>query len=174
MKKIILATMIAVFLILEGSGCGMAKPVSAQEKIISVMKEKYGEEFEFEGWAHKQYGSRDMTANVTCASFPGERIQAGQEENEEGKMIYFDDYMAYQNEEEMQTILENLVQEVYPTARVIWKISSSEFPREMSPGMSVKEIMESKESVFSAYIVVNQAVNEEEKYYDLEKKWKRK
>ena len=49
MKKIILATMIAVFLILEGSGCGMAKPVSAQEKIISVMKEKYGEEFEFEG-----------------------------------------------------------------------------------------------------------------------------
>ena len=59
MKKIILATMIAVFLILEGSGCGMAKPVSAQEKIISVMKEKYGEEFEFEGWAHKQYGSRD-------------------------------------------------------------------------------------------------------------------
>ena len=84
MKKIILATMIAVFLILEGSGCGMAKPVSAQEKIISVMKEKYGEEFEFEGWAHKQYGSRDMTANVTCDSFPGERIQAGQEENEEG------------------------------------------------------------------------------------------
>lgn len=69
----------------------------------------------------------------------------------------------------MQTILENLVQEVYPTARVIWKISSSVFPREMSPGMSVKEIMESKESVFSAYIVVNQAVNEEEKYYDLEK-----
>ena len=36
--------MIAVFLILEGSGCGMAKPVSAQEKIISVMKEKYGEQ----------------------------------------------------------------------------------------------------------------------------------
>lgn len=91
MKKTILATMIAVFLIFEGSGCGMTKPVSAQEKIISVMKEKYGEEFEFEGWAHKQYGSRDMTANVTCASFPGERIQAGQEENEEGKMIYFDD-----------------------------------------------------------------------------------
>ena len=77
--------------------------------------------------------------------------------------------MAYQNEGEMQTILENLVQEVYPNARVIWKISSSVFPREMSPGMSVKEIMESKESVFSAYIVVNQAVNEEEKYYDLEK-----
>lgn len=142
------------------------KPVSTQEKILSVMKEKYGEEFEFEGWAHKQYGSRDMTANVTCASFPGERIQAGQEENEEGKMIYFDDYMAYQNKEEMQTILENLVQEVYPTARVIWKINSSEFPKEMSPGMSVKEIMESKESVFSAYIVVNQAVNEEEKYYE--------
>ena len=110
-----------------------------------------------------------MTANVTCASFPGERIQAGQEENEEGKMIYFDDYMAYQNEGEMQTILENLVQEVYPTARVIWKISSSVFPREMSPGMSVKEIMESKESVFSAYIVVNQAVNEEEKYYRQDK-----
>ena len=169
MKKTILATMIAVFLIFEGSGCGMIKPVSTQEKILSVMKEKYGEEFEFEGWAHKQYGSRDMTANVTCASFPGERIQAGQEENEEGKMIYFDDYMAYQNEEEMQIILENLVQEVYPTARVIWKISSSEFPREMSPGMSVKEIMESKESVFSAYIVVNQAVNEEEKYYRQDK-----
>ena len=69
----------------------------------------------------------------------------------------------------MQTILENLVQEVYPTARVIWKISSSVFPREMSPGMSVKEIMESKESVFSADIVGNQAVYEEEKYYDLEK-----
>ena len=49
MKKTILATMIAVFLIFEGSGCGMTKPVSAQEKIISVMKEKYGEEFEFEG-----------------------------------------------------------------------------------------------------------------------------
>ena len=169
MKKTILATMIAVFLIFEGSGCGMIKPVSTQEKILSVMKEKYGEEFEFEGWAHKQYGSRDMTANVTCASFPGERIQAGQEENEEGKMIYFDDYMAYQNEGEMQTILENLVQEVYPNARVIWKISSSVFPREMSPGMSVKEIMESKESVFSAYIVVNQAVNEEEKYYRQDK-----
>ena len=44
MKKTILATMIAVFLIFEGSGCGMTKPVSAQEKIISVMKEKYGEE----------------------------------------------------------------------------------------------------------------------------------
>ena len=43
MKKTILATMIAVFLIFEGSGCGMTKPVSAQEKIISVMKEKYGE-----------------------------------------------------------------------------------------------------------------------------------
>ena len=43
MKKTILATMIAVFLIFEGSGCGMAKPVSAQEKIISVMKEKYGD-----------------------------------------------------------------------------------------------------------------------------------
>ena len=169
MKKTILATIIAVFLIFEGSGCGMIKPVSAQEKILSVMKEKYGEEFEFEGWAHKQYGSRDMTANVTCASFPGERIQAGQEENEEGKMIYFDDYMAYQNEKEMQTILENLVQEVYPTAHVIWKINSSEFPKEMSREMSVQEIMESKDSVFSAYIVVNQAVNEEEKYYDLEK-----
>ena len=52
MKKTILATMIAVFLIFEGSGCGMIKPVSTQEKILSVMKEKYGEEFEFEGWAH--------------------------------------------------------------------------------------------------------------------------
>ena len=54
MKKTILATMIAVFLIFEGSGCGMIKPVSTQEKILSVMKEKYGEEFEFEGWAHRQ------------------------------------------------------------------------------------------------------------------------
>ena len=43
MKKTILATMIAVFLIFEGSGCGMIKPVSTQEKILSVMKEKYGE-----------------------------------------------------------------------------------------------------------------------------------
>lgn len=169
MKNRILVMVMAVFLSFEGSGCGMITKVTPQEKILSVMKEKYGEEFEFEGWAHKAYGSPDLTANVTCVSFPEERIHAGQEEDEDGKLIYFDDYMAYQYEEEMQKVLENLVQEVYPTARIIWKITSSEFPREMSQEMSVQEIMESKESIFSVYIVVNQAVNETEKYANLEK-----
>ena len=42
MKKTILATMIAVFLIFEGSGCGMTKPVSATGKDNFCNERKYG------------------------------------------------------------------------------------------------------------------------------------
>lgn len=182
MKKKILATIMMV-LFIGTTGCGQAVPIpleddripqekndfqTPQENILSVMEKKYGKEFEFDGWAHKAYGSQDMIANLTCSSFPGERIHAGQEVDEDGDITYFDDYMAYQDEDEIQEILEDSVQKIYPNARVIWKINSSEFPREMSQDMSIEEIVENKESVFSTYIVVNQGVFESSKNLDLE------
>lgn len=159
---------LVISMAIGGSGCSMKEKMSAEDRIVSEMEEKYGEKFEFDAWAWEHYGSEDKNAYVTCESLPEKRIVVEQREKADGGFSYSDDYMAYKYEDELKTKLEKVIKSVYQKAKVILMLDSSQFPETMGPKMTGQEIMQNEETVFSLYIIVNQAVDEDLKNEQLE------
>lgn len=146
-----------------GSGCGMLKRTSADEEIIAGMEEKYGEDFRFAGWQFQKIGSRSCTAYLECDSMPGKRVKAGRRETESGEYKYFDDYMAYKYEDDIQEEIASAIRIIYPESKVILRIESSEFPSYMGPGMSVQEILEDRNTSVSVMVIAAQKWKETQK-----------
>ena len=118
----------------------MVKVTPTEEKIVSGMEEKYGEEFRFVEWRTLRFGSKSCTAHLECDSLPGKLIKAGREISGDGDMIYFDNYMAYRYEDEIREELESAVKCVYPESRVLFLVPSCQFPLYMGPEMSAEDI----------------------------------
>lgn len=62
------------------------KYVKTKEEIniLSVLQQKYGEEFTFKAWSWEKYGSNNKNAYVTCESMPGVEIEVYQRETDNG------------------------------------------------------------------------------------------
>lgn len=121
--------------------------------ILSVLQQKYGEEFTFKTWSWEEYGSNNKNAYVTCESMPGVEIEACQRETDNG-MTYYDDYMAYKYKSRFQEDLQRFTDQIYPNAKVIFMVDSSTFPLDMGMGMTYDEILQDKDTVLSVTILV--------------------
>ena len=121
--------------------------------ILSVLQQKYGEEFTFKAWSWEKYGSNNKNAYVTCESMPGVEIEACQRETDNG-MTYYDDYMAYKYKSRFQEDLQRFTDQIYPNAKVIFMVDSSTFPLDMGMGMTYDEILQDKDTVLSVTILV--------------------
>lgn len=151
-----------------GSGCAMVKVTPTEEKIVSGMEEKYGEEFRFVEWRTLRFGSKSCTAHLECDSLPGKLIKAGQEISGDGDMIYFDNYMGYRYEDEIREELESAVKCVYPESRVLFLVPSCQFPLYMGPEMSAEDIMHDPDTLLAAMIIAKQPWDEQEKEIQME------
>lgn len=131
------------------------KYVKTKEEIniLSVLQQKYGEEFTFKAWSWEKYGSNNKNAYVTCESMPGVEIEVYQRETDNG-MTYYDDYMAYKYKSRFQEDLQRFTDQIYPNAKVIFMVDSSTFPLDMGMGMTYDEILQDKDTVLSATILV--------------------
>lgn len=131
------------------------KYVKTKEEIniLSVLQQKYGEEFTFKAWSWEKYGSNNKNAYVTCESMPGVEIEVYQRETDNG-MTYYDDYMAYKYKSRFQEDLQRFTDQIYPNAKVIFMVDSSTFPLDMGMGMTYDEILQDKDTVLSVTILV--------------------
>lgn len=131
------------------------KYVKTKEEIniLSVLQQKYGEEFTFKAWSWEKYGSNNKNAYVTCESMPGVEIKVYQRETDNG-MTYYDDYMAYKYKSRFQEDLQRFTDQIYPNAKVIFMVDSSTFPLDMGMGMTYDEILQDKDTVLSVTILV--------------------
>lgn len=121
--------------------------------ILSVLQQKYSEEFTFKAWSWEKYGSNNKNAYVTCESMPGVEIEVYQRETDNG-MTYYDDYMAYKYKSRFQEDLQRFTDQIYPNAKVIFMVDSSTFPLDMGMGMTYDEILQDKDTVLSVTILV--------------------
>lgn len=121
--------------------------------ILSVLQQKYGEEFTFKAWSWEKYGSNNKNAYVTCESMPGVEIEVYQRETDNA-MTYYDDYMAYKYKSRFQEDLQRFTDQIYPNAKVIFMVDSSTFPLDMGMGMTYDEILQDKDTVLSVTILV--------------------
>lgn len=131
------------------------KYVKTKEEIniLSVLQQKYGEEFTFKAWSWEKYGSNNKNAYVTCKSMPGVEIEVYQRETDNG-MTYYDDYMAYKYKSRFQEDLQRFTDQIYPNAKVIFMVDSSTFPLDMGMEMTYDEILQDKDTVLSVTILV--------------------
>lgn len=164
----ILCAVITLMVAITAVGCSMLKRISADEEIVAQMEEKYGEDFRFVEWQFQKIGSKDCTAYLQCDSLPGTKIKAGRRQTREGGYKYFDDYMAYQYEDEIQQEIDSTIKEIYPESRVIFLPETSQFPSYMDPGMSAREILEDKNTSVSAVILAKQEREEGQKEFWME------
>lgn len=145
-----LAFLLAVVLLC----CGCTRQhMSDKERIIAYLNSKYEDTFSFQSWSWEHYGSQDANANVSCKSMPGKFICVGQRETDDGTLRYFDDYMAYQYESDIQQVLLEKVQSVYQDCKVIFMVDSSQFPDDMDATMSVHDIITNPDTVLSVYFI---------------------
>ena len=135
--------------------------------ILSVLQQKYGEEFTFKAWSWEEYGSNNKNAYVTCESMPGVEIEACQRETDNG-MTYYDDYMAYKYKRRFQEDLQRFTDQIYPNAKAIFMVDSSSFPLDMGMEMTYDEILQDKDTVLSVTILVKCDSNDPQKEEHLE------
>lgn len=143
---------LCMIVIAGGSGCSMNEKLSAEEKAAAYMEEKYGEEFRFAGWQTAPFGSGSKSAAVECDSLPDRMIRVDIRKNQEGAVVYSDNYTAYRMEEELFREAEKVTETVYPRHKMVLRIAASDFPSGMGPGMEAKEIAGDKDTLLSVLI----------------------
>ena len=147
------------------TGCGSLNKTDSD--ILSVLHQKYDEEFTFKAWSWEEYGSNNKNAYVTCESMPGVEIEACQRETDNG-MTYYDDYMAYKYKSRFQEDLQRFADQIYPNAKVIFMVDSSTFPLDMGMEMTYDEILQDKDTVLSVTILVKRDSDDPQKEEHLE------
>lgn len=147
------------------TGCGSSNKTDSD--ILSVLQQKYGEEFTFKAWSWEEYGSNNKNAYVTCESMPGVEIEVCQRETDNG-MTYYDDYMAYKYKSRFQEDLQRFTDQIFPNAKVIFIVDSSTFPLDMGMGMNYDEILQDKDTVLFITILVKRDSDDPQKEEHLE------
>ena len=163
MRRFWAGCMICLILTAGGSGCGMNKKLSAEEKAVEYMEKKYEEEFQFTGWKKTAFGSNSKSAGMQSDSLPGKNIRVDIRETEEGNTIYSDNYMAYRLEEELSEKIEEVTGTVYSRYKIVLRISASEFPANMGPGEDATDILRDKGTLLSALIFIEEDEQRAEK-----------
>lgn len=163
MSRFLVGCMICLILTAGGSGCGMNKKLSAEEKAVEYMEKKYEEEFQFTGWKKTAFGSNSKSAGMQSDSLPGKNIRVDIRETEEGNTIYSDNYMAYRLEEELSEKIEEVTGTVYSRYKIVLRISASEFPANMGPGEDATDISGDKGTLLSALIFIEEDEQRAEK-----------
>lgn len=147
----------------------MFKRMSTEEKIISVMEEKYGEEFQFLKWSFQDVSGHDRKAQVECGALPGKEIEVVWTEDKTGKTACFDNYMGYLYENEISERLKEAAKKICPESRIFFNVQSSLFPQYMGPEMKIEDILQDKNTQLSVVVIWLQKENQELKEVQMER-----
>lgn len=146
-KKMIIAAMLLVAVIIGGTGCMLKKQPSSETKpstnelALAYMEEKYGETFTYYGpWGDSMTGTRQIL--VTCDSLPEQTIVV-QIENfrDEGNSIYRDNFLAVKYRKETVEYFEKLANEYFDKTRVVYEVALGGQSVEMSAEAALEEYL---------------------------------
>lgn len=141
---------VLVLSVLETVGCEM-KREDAIKKMLSYMKKKYGEEFDYVETYAGQYGS-NYTMILARSRENSERTALVRLSEWEGRRRYEDNYLACLRKEELEQKIGKLAKESFGKCKVYYKLPDFVFPSWFKADMSADEFLKSPYAMAQFYI----------------------
>lgn len=136
--------------VLALAGCGMKREFD-RKRMLSYMKEKYGEEFEFV----EDYGGQpgqDYRMILAASRHNPERKALVRLVREGGATSFSDNYLAFLLKEELEERIGASAESCFGTCKVYYKIPEFVFPSEFGPDMSAGQFLGDSRSMAQFYI----------------------
>lgn len=146
MKKIMIAALLIVAILVGGTGCMFDSFISTENKpsvnnqAISYMEEKYGESFEMVApYGDSMTGIRKIL--VSCDSLPGQQILVQVDNFREENKIFRDNYLAVKYREESIAFWKKCIAPACPDVNVFYEVAKSGLSSELGADASFEEFL---------------------------------